>query len=113
LDLQAQGVFRALAQRPVEAHTLHASPPALIHQQHLLCVCAGQSIRRVPRQAVHGARRDDIAQALQGGPHSGRPTLAFVQTLHRLGPHEARGRDALAHRRYLAGASLSFGWRVG
>jgi hypothetical protein len=61
LHRQEEVVFRALAQRPVEEDDLHPGTPALLHQQHLIGVCARQPIGGVHRQAVHRASRDDIA----------------------------------------------------
>jgi hypothetical protein len=62
----------------------------------VLGVLARQPIGGVPIHAVHSASRDDIAQALEGWPHQGRPARAFVKKWHRLGSHQALGRDALA-----------------
>ena len=85
LHLQEEVVFRALAQRPVEEDDLHPGTPELLHQQHLIGVFARQPIGGVHIHAVHRTSRDDITQALEGRPNQGRPAIAFIQKLHRLG----------------------------
>ena len=60
-------------------------------------------------QPVDRARRHEITQALQGWPHQGRPTIAVIQKLHRLGYHVPVDRDTLAQRRELAGNGLGRG----
>jgi hypothetical protein len=83
-DLEEELVFRAAAQLAVEEHHLDAHPLAFIHEEDLISVCTCQPIRRVDIQAIDGAGGDDIAEALQGGPHSRGAPVALIQTLHRL-----------------------------
>jgi hypothetical protein len=85
LHLQQQVVFGALPQGPLEEDHLDASTSALIDQQDLIRILAGQALGRVPREPVHTARRDDIPQALQRWADQRGPTLAFVKKLHRRG----------------------------
>ena len=64
-------------------------------------------------ESVDSAGRHKVAQALQRRPHQGRPTIAVIQKLHRLGQRAPVGRDTLAQRRELAGNGLGRGLAFG
>src|SRR5215831_3871248 len=113
LHWQEQIIFGTLAQGPVEEDDLHPGPPKLVDQQDLIGILTRQPIRGMHIHAVHRAPGDDITQALESGPNQGRSTIALVQKLHRLGHHQALGRDALAQGCYLAGDRMGLGVRIG
>ena len=64
------------------------------------------------RESVDSAGRHKVAQALQRRPHQGRPTIAVIQKLHRLGQRAPVGRDTLAPAQ-LAGNGLGRGLAFG
>src|SRR6266516_7630618 len=64
-------------------------------------------------EPVDSARRHEVTQALQCRPHQGRPTIAVIQKLHRLGQRAPVGRDTLAQRCELAGNGLGRGLAFG
>jgi hypothetical protein len=109
LDLEPQIVLRAAPQCAMPAHDLDPGPAACIDQQDVVGVLAREAIGRMAREPVDRARRSEITPAFQGWPHEGGPTLAVIQTRHRLG-HRARvRRDTLAQCRALAGNRLGRG----
>src|SRR5215813_9494817 len=62
---------------------------------------------------IYTARRHHVAQALQRRAHQGRPTIPFIEKLHRLGHRQTLGDQALAQGRHLAGDSLGLGLLLG
>jgi hypothetical protein len=109
LHLQQQVVFRAPAQLPVQEDHLHPGLLELIHQQPLVGVFARQPIGRVDIEPVRGPRGGQIALALQGGAHQGRPTITCIDELQGLGHRESIGGDPLAQRRHLTRHCMSLG----
>jgi hypothetical protein len=112
LHLEEELIFWALAQGPVAKHDLHPGPPNLIDQPHRVGVLPGQLIGGVDLEAIHRPSGDDSTPPLQGRSDEGRPTVPFIQALHRLGHHQAIAGDALTQRRHLAGNGLSHGLLV-
>jgi hypothetical protein len=109
LHLQQQVVFRAPAQLPVQEDHLHPGLLELIHQQPLVGVFARQPIGPVDIEPVRGPRGGQIALALQGGAHQGRPTITCIDELQGLGHRESIGGDPLAQRRHLTRHCMSLG----
>ncbi len=68
LDLKEQGVFRGLADRPIQEYDLGAGARELLNQDGLVHIAAGQAIGRMHIDDINRGPGDGIAQALQGGP---------------------------------------------
>ncbi len=113
LDLEKQVISRTLASGPVEKNDRDPGAPELIDQQHLIRIFAGQTIRGVDREAIHGPCRHHIAQPLEGRPDEGRPTVPCIQELQRVWDGEALCRHACPQRSPLTGNGLGFGLLLG
>jgi hypothetical protein len=62
----------------------------------LIGIFARQPVWRVDIEPIAASGRRDLPEALQGGAHEGRSTIAVVQTPQGLGHHQASGGDTLA-----------------
>jgi hypothetical protein len=83
--LEQEIVFRTATQLAVQENDLHAHPLALIDQQDLIGIFAGEAIRRMHIEAIDRARRHQITQTFEGRADEGRPAIAFIQKLHHFG----------------------------
>jgi len=78
LHLKQKMVLGRLAQVMVDKGKFHPAPLQLIHQQHLICVAAGQAVGAQHVQAVDPTGRGQIAQSLQGRTNQRCAAVAFV-----------------------------------
>jgi hypothetical protein len=102
LDLQEQVAFGRVPERMVQEDQLHARTVELLHEQDLVGVATGQSIRRVNIQAIQATSSSNVPEPLERRPGKRGPAIADVKELQLGGQDVPVCGGAFPERGYLA-----------
>jgi hypothetical protein len=93
LHLEEERILGGLARCPVEEDDRDAGALEFLQQQHLVGIPARQAVGRMDIEAIQAARRGQIAQLLEPGPHQRRPAVALIHEVQLRREGQAVGGD--------------------